>query len=204
MTIALVVGANGGIGSACVDELLCKKYIVHSSTSADLDLNYPERIFDLDLSNVDLLINCAGHTQGTYRGFLNNDWHNQVSQMTVNYISNIMLLKHYVSSRESGKYVWLNSTTLDNPRPFHSIYTSSKIASKFAIDLIKQEATHISILEAKVGLTKTNLRYRNFEGTKTHSEVDATYGSELVLSPKFVAERIVEAIEQDLDLAMIK
>lgn len=198
MTTALVIGASGGIGSACVDELSSKGYQVRQMTSADLDLNYPERIFDVDLTDVDVLVNCTGHTQGTYLGFLKNDWQNQVSQMTVNYISNLMLLKHYANSRSSGKYVWVSSASMDNPRTFHSVYISSKVGSKFAIDLVRNEAMHISILEAKVGLTKTNTRFRNFMGTKTLEEVESTYEGPCLL-PEVVSHRIVQAIEQNLE-----
>ena len=198
MTTALVIGASGGIGSACVDELSSKGYQVRQMTSADLDLNYPERIFDVDLTDVDVLVNCTGHTQGTYLGFLKNDWQNQVSQMTVNYISNLMLLKHYANSRSSGKYVWVSSASMDNPRTFHSVYISSKVGSKFAIDLVRNEAMHISILEAKVGLTKTNTRFRNFRGTKTLEEVESTYEGPCLL-PEVVSHRIVQAIEQNLE-----
>ena len=198
MTTALVIGASGGIGSACVDELSSKGYQVRQMTSADLDLNYPERIFDVDLTDVDVLVNCTGHTQGTYLGFLKNDWQNQVSQMTVNYISNLMLLKHYANSRSSGKYVWVSSASMDNHRTFHSVYISSKVGSKFAIDLVRNEAMHISILEAKVGLTKTNTRFRNFMGTKTLEEVESTYEGPCLL-PEVVSHRIVQAIEQNLE-----
>ena len=86
----LILGANGGIGSSffkLVSQL--PEYQVTGWTSQDLDLNFPERIFSCDLSAYDIVVNCTGHNQGTYRGFLNNTWQNQVSQITVNYISNL-------------------------------------------------------------------------------------------------------------------
>jgi NADP-dependent 3-hydroxy acid dehydrogenase YdfG len=88
---------------------------------------------------------------------------------------------------------------MDNPRIFHSIYTGTKVASKFSIDLIAQEIEHIKILEAKIGLVKTNLRYRNFCGTKTPQEVEDTYGDEPFLSADTVAQQVLTAIEQNLE-----
>ena len=85
---ALILGANGGIGSSCVRELNNQGYNTHGVTSRDLDLNFPESIFNFDLSSFDLLVNCTGHSQGTYLGFLNNSWQNQLGQITVHYISN--------------------------------------------------------------------------------------------------------------------
>jgi len=147
MPNVLIIGATGGVGSKCKEELAARGYNVATISSKDLDLNYPETIFNIDLSTVDILINCAGHTEGTYQGFLKNSWKNQLSQINVNYVSNLFLLKHFANTRPSGKYVWCSSSVLDEARPFHSVYASTKAGSKFAIDLIRQEATHIDILE---------------------------------------------------------
>jgi short-subunit dehydrogenase len=195
MRQALVIGASGGIGSRVVLELLQKNYKVTAWSSQDLDLNYPERIFTKDLSQYDVLVNCAGHSQGTYLGFVDNTWQNQVSQITVNYTSNLMLAKHYAQSRSSGQYVWISTILLDSARPFHSIYASTKAASKIALDLVRQDATHISIIEVKVGPTKTNFRYRNFLGSQSQQSVNSMYDQENSLSPQYVAAKIVQAIE---------
>ena len=83
---------------------------------------------------------------------------------------------------------------IDNPTPFQSVYGSTKLASKFAIDLIRQEATHIDILEVKIGLVKTNFRYNNFEGTQSHEQINIAYNQANALSPEYVAQQIRSAI----------
>ena len=128
-------------------------------------------------------------------GKQDNTWQNQVSQITVNYTSNLMLAKHYAQSRSSGQYVWISTILLDSARPFHSIYASTKAASKIALDLVRQDATHISIIEVKVGPTKTNFRYRNFLGSQSQQSVNSMYDQENSLSPQYVAAKIVQAIE---------
>ena len=200
----LLLGATGGIGSNLLNLMQhSDTYTVDGWSSKNLDLNCPEKIFDCNFSKFDLLINCAGHNQGSYLGFLKNSWQNQISQITVNYISNLMLLKHYANSRQVGKFVWISTSSMDNPRIYHSVYTGTKVASKFSIDLIAQEATHIDMLEAKVGFTKTNIRYRNFEGTKTQSEVNETYGNSYVLNALDVATQIYQAIDKNFKQVII-
>lgn len=200
MQRVLIIGATGGIGSNLFHQMAdSANYEVAGWSSQDLDLDYPERIFDCNFSDIDILINCAGHNQGNYQGFAKNSWQNQYSQIRVNYISNLFLLKQYAHQRSQGKYVWLSSVSMDNPRVFHSIYTGTKVASKFSIDLIAQEIEHIKVLEAKIGLVKTNLRYRNFSGTKTPQEVEDTYGDEPFLSADTVAQQVLTAIEQNLE-----
>jgi NADP-dependent 3-hydroxy acid dehydrogenase YdfG len=110
----------------------------------------------------------------------------------------LFLLKQYADQRSQGKYVWLNSASTKNPRIFHNIYIGSKVASKFSIDLISQEINHIKVLEASIGLTRSNIRYRNFSGTKTMEQVQDTYGDEHVLECDYVAEQIFSAIKKDL------
>lgn len=193
----LVVGASGGIGSRLSKLLTALGHTVTEWSSVDLDLNYPDRIFAKDLSGYNLLLNCSGHSQGTYLGFLANSWQNQLSQITVNYTSNLFLLKHYANSRKQGHYVWISTALLDGARPYHSIYASTKAASKCAIDLIRQEATHVDILEVKVGPTKTNFRYRNFLGTHSAEDVNNMYDQENSLSPDYVADEIMRAITQN-------
>ena len=194
----LVIGANGGIGSSFFESaFLLPDVQVTGWTSQDLDLNFPDRIFSCDLSKYDVVVNCTGHNQGTYLGFLNNSWQNQLSQITVNYISNLFLFKHYANNRTAGQYVWVNSILADSAKPHHCVYASSKAASKISLDLAAQEAAHIRLLEVKVGLVKTNLRFRNFEGTKTVDEVDATYGNSPVLSAATVALAMIDAIQEN-------
>ena len=198
MQHVLIIGASGGIGSKLYDAM-CQlpDYKVTGWSSKDLNLDHPDRIFSCDFSNFDLLINCAGHNQGTYRGFLENSWQNQLSQITVNYISNLFLFKHYANSRNTGQYVWLSSTVIDNAKPFQSVYAGTKFASKCSLDLAAQEAPHIKMLDVKIGLVKTNLRFRNFEGTKTHNEVDNTYSGTVPLPALDVANSILDAIKQN-------
>jgi short-subunit dehydrogenase len=204
LTTALVIGSRGGIGSSCCCQLLKCGYTVNELTSDNLDLNYPERIFDQDFSNVDVLVNCTGHSRGSYQGFLQNSWQNQLSQITVNYTANLFLLKHYANSRSNGKYVWISTILMDQARPFHSTYAGSKVGSKFAIDLIRQEATHIDILEVKVGPTTTNFRYNNFNGSRTHQQVNMELEQDNSLSPDYVAANIVNAITTNLKEIYIK
>lgn len=201
----LLIGANGGIGSAC-NKLLAMNsdYQVTEWTSKNLDLNFPENIFKCDFSPYDILINCAGHSQGTYRGFLNNSWQNQLSQIMVNYASTLFLLKHYANSRSSGKYVWCSSDTIQTPSVYQSVYASSKTAAKFAIDLIRDEAKHISMIEVQFGLTKTNLRFRNFEGTKSSQEVDESFNNTNVLHAEQVAKELLFGIENNLNKVTVK
>jgi short-subunit dehydrogenase len=202
----LVIGATGGIGSAVCNKLAKENYSVTAWSSKELDLNYPETIFEKDFSAYTTIINCAGHNQGTYQGFLHNSSQNQISQVNVNYISNLFLCKHFANSVSKGKYIWCNSTSTDNPRPFHSVYAGTKAASEFSLNLIAQEADHISIVNVKIGLVRSNFRYRNFCGTKTKEEVEKTYDDypQNIISLDAVANTILYAVQNQISEITIK
>ena len=200
----LVIGSTGGIGLELISEFKKKKYIVEGLNSKDLDLNFPEKIFQNDFSKFDIIVNASGHSKGTFKGFTLNDWKNQLSQINVNFISNIFILKHYIMQKQKGKYVWLNSILTEKARPYHSVYVSTKVASKTAIDLIKKEAPHIEVLEAQIGITKTNFRYTNFLGQHTKEEINKMYEKENACSAKEVAIKIIDAIEDGKEFIQIK
>ena len=201
----LVLGSNGGIGSSICSILKTyHDYSITEYTRIDLDVSIPDEIFQKDFSKFDLIINCTGHSKGTFQGFLKNNWKNQLDQIMTNYVGNLFVLKHYANNRTSGKYVWISTSLLDQSRPFHSVYAGTKIASKFSIDLIRQEALHIDILEIKVGPTKTKFRKTNFLGTKTTEEVDQMYYNENALNSVYVAEKIIKAIQENKNEVYIK
>jgi NADP-dependent 3-hydroxy acid dehydrogenase YdfG len=196
----LVIGSRGGIGSALISQIKdCD-----TLNSAQLDLDKPEKIDSQDFSNYDYIYNATGHSKGTYLGFQKNSFKNIISQINVNFVSNILLLKKYAEQRNDGTYVWISSDVSDHPRPFHSVYASSKVASRYAFDLIKKEITHIDVVEVKIGLTRTNFRYNNFLGTKTHEQVDKSYDDGRALEPKFIAEQIVQAVNNRQESVHIK
>ena len=196
----LVIGARGGIGSALVQRL----QTCDTLTSDDLDLNQPQKVSKIDLRNYETVINCAGHSKGTFLGFQKNTYENIISQINVNYTSNLMLLKRFSEQRDNGRYVWISSDVMDHPRPFHSVYASSKVASQYALDLIKKEMEHIKILEIKIGFAKTSFRYNNFLGTKTRKEVDESYDRDGALDPKFIADQIIIALNNKKEFEHIK
>lgn len=196
----LVIGARGGIGSALVKKLgNC-----HTLTSDDLDLNQPQQVSKIDLRNYETVINCAGHSKGTYLGFQKNKHENIISQINVNYTSNLLLLKRLAEQRDNGKYVWISSDVMDHARPFHSVYASSKVASQYAMKLIAEECKHIRIIEIKFGLARTNFRFNNFLGTKNAQEIEKSYENAQILEPDYIADQIIDCLNSSETFRHIK
>jgi len=190
-----VFGANGGIGHACCKVLA--KHNIHADqfTRNDLDFEDTSAVSNFDLSSYSHIINATGTSIGTYQGFLKNQPQNIVQQITVNLTSNLLLLKNFINHNSCGHYTWIGSDVSETPRPFHSVYGCTKLASTFATNLISQEAENVKITEVRLGLVATNFRHRNYNGTKTKLEVSEEYKKNNALDAMDVAEKIITGIQ---------
>ena len=161
-----VFGANGGIGSACCRELQKHNIDADQFTRADLDFEDSDAVSNFDLSSYSHIINCTGTTIGTYQGFIKNHFTNIVKQITVNLTNNLLLLK--------------NGCT--------------KLASTFATNLISQEAENMKITEVRLGVTATNMRHTNYNGSKTKLQVDKEYINANAMSADYCATKIINGV----------
>lgn len=202
----LVTGASSGVGLACATLLEQQGHAVTRWSSADCDFDYPDRIFTHDLSGYHMVINCAGHGQGHNHNFFTNTWQNQLSQVMVNYVSNIFLYKHYVNSVSAGRYVWIGSrlTACPQSKPWQAVYTTTKSASAITIDSANQDQSHVSTLEIMLGLTRSNFRYRSQLGFTDQQEIEQMWNSQGAISSEQAASRIIEAAFSDCKKILIE
>lgn len=194
MTKYAVFGANGGIGKSCSDELKKHNIAVDQFTRSDLDFENSDAVINFDLSNYSHIINCTGTAVGSYQGFLKNDPKNIVKQITVNLTNNLLLLKNFINTNPNGHYTWIGSIVSEKPRPFHSIYGCTKLASTFATNLISQEAENMLITEVRLGVTATNIRHTNYNGSKTKKQVDQEYIDDNAMSADYAATKIIDGV----------
>ena len=192
-----IFGANGGMGSACCRELQKHDIDVDPFTRADLDFEDSEAVSKFDLSGYSHVLNCTGTTIGTYQGFIKNQVTNIVKQITVNLTNNLLLLKNFINTNPHGHYIWIGSIVSETPRPFHSIYGCTKLASTFATNLIAQEADSMKITEVRLGVTATNIRHTNYNGLKTKQQVDQEYRDDGAMSAEYAATKIVDGIREN-------
>lgn len=190
----LITGASSGVGRACVDVLQDRHEIVAPPRS-QLDLINFAQIDQLDLSDVDVIINCAGANPGAYLGWQNNTWQNQAQQVAVNFTGALLLAKQYARQRSQGQFVFITSFNIEDPIALNIFYTASKSALKYSLNTLRRERPGMVFTEICPGKIRTNMLRQNYQGTKTDQEIDQLYQQSPNLDPRQVAEAIDLAIQ---------
>lgn len=194
----LITGGSSGVGQACVRRLRLA-YTVHAPSRSQLDLSDFSSIEKFDLSNFDIIINCAGSNVGAYLGWKNNSWQNQADQVAVNFTGCLLLAKQYVKQRSSGQFIFVTSYNIEDPIALNIFYTASKAALRFSMQALRKDEPNFLFSEICPGKIKTNMLKQNYQGSKTESEIEEIYKQSPSLSPDEVAMAIEAIINNRLN-----
>lgn len=186
----MITGASSGVGQACVT-LLRDRYEIFAPGRDQLDLENFEQIDQLDLSDADVVINCAGANPGAYLGWQSNTWRNQAQQVAVNFTGALLLAKQYARQRSQGQFVFVTSLNIEDPIALNIFYTASKAALRYSINTLRRERPGMVFTEICPGKIRTNMLRQNYQGTKTDEEIEELYQQ----SPSLSAQQVAEAID---------
>jgi NADP-dependent 3-hydroxy acid dehydrogenase YdfG len=198
----LVTGGSSGVGQAVVKQLQAAHTVV-APTRLELDLGNFDHIDQLDLSDYDIVINCAGSNPGSYQGWQNNSWQNQKTQVDVNFTGALLLAKQYTQHRTHGQFIYVTSNNIDDPIAYNIFYTASKAALRYSINTLRRECPDIIFTEICPGKIKSNMLAQNYQDTKSVDEIEKLYEKSPYLMPQDIATTIEMAIKYKLDQIII-
>jgi short-subunit dehydrogenase len=197
-----LTGGSSGIGKA-VYEMLCNQHEITAPSRSEFDLENFDQIDQLDLSDYDAVINCAGANVGAWQGWHRNSWQNQVTQVNVNFTGALLLAKQYTRQRSQGQFIYVTSASANDPIAYNIFMVASKAALRYSLDAVKKEFPNMVFSEVCPGKTRTNMLRQNYQNAKTDTEIDKMYDSDSVLTAKQVANVLASALELKLDQVTI-
>lgn len=198
-----LTGGNSGIGQATKELLIQQGHQVTAPTRAELDLTDFAKIDKLDLSTYDTIINCAGANGGAYQGWHDNSWQNQANHVAVNFTGPLLLAKQYTRQRNQGQFIYLTSTSADDPISYTIFMVGSKVAIRASLNAVRRDYPGMLFTEIVPGKTRTNMLQQNYQGTRTHQQIQEEYAKTPVLEASQVAEAIAMAITHQLECVRI-
>jgi NADP-dependent 3-hydroxy acid dehydrogenase YdfG len=192
-----VTGGSSGVGQACVE--LFDQHRITAPTRNELDLSDFEAIAQLDLSQYDIVINCAGANAGAFRGWQDNTWQNQQNQVDVNFTGALLLAKQYVQQRATGHFIYITSSNIDDPIVYNIFYTAAKAALHYSMNTVKKQYPNVLFTEIRPGKIRSNMLKQNYQGAKTPDEIEKLYAKGPALTPADIAEAIATAIKYKIE-----
>jgi NADP-dependent 3-hydroxy acid dehydrogenase YdfG len=192
-----ITGGSSGVGQACVK--LFDQHTITAPTRNELDLSDFEAIAQLDLSQYDIVINCAGANAGAFRGWQDNTWQNQQNQVDVNFTGALLLAKQYVQQRATGHFIYITSSNIDDPIVYNIFYTAAKAALHYSMNTVKKQYPSVLFTEIRPGKIRSNMLNQNYQGTKTPDEIEELYDKGPALAPADIAEAIATAIKYKIE-----
>jgi short-subunit dehydrogenase len=194
-----LTGGNGGIGQAVKQLLNSQGHVVTAPTRQEFDLGDFAAINQLDLSEYDVVVNCAGANGGAYLGWHDNSWQNQSNHVAVNFTAPLLLAKQYTRQRATGQFIYITSTSADDPISYTIFMVGSKIALRQSLNAVKRDYPGVLFTEIIPGKTRTNMLRQTYQGTRSEQDIAEEYARGPVLDPDQVAHTIALAIELKLD-----
>jgi len=194
-----LTGGSSGIGQAVKQLLSRQGHVVTAPTRQEFDVGDFASIDRLDLAEYDVVVNCAGANGGAYLGWHKNSWQNQQNHVAVNFTAPLLLAKQYTQQRTTGQFIYITSTSADDPISYTIFMVGAKIALRQSLNAVKQDYPAILFTEIIPGKTQTNMLRQNYQGTRSDQDIAEEYARGPVLDPDQVAHTIALAIELKLD-----
>jgi short-subunit dehydrogenase len=157
----LVTGASSGVGKGLVSLLGTTNNVI-GLTRQDLDLSKLDQVLKFDMTNVDMLINCAGSDKGGKIEFVQHDPSEVVDIININLIAPVLLSQKALKLNTNCKVVNITSTNNIRYYPNNLTYSLTKKALESFTNMLRIEYPLANILEIRLGLTRTNFNYNRY------------------------------------------
>ena len=191
-----IVGGGDGIGAAFCNLLASKNIEYYAPTRQEFDATDYSKISETDFSEYTHFFYCAGSNRGTWRGFENNSWQNQLEQLETNFFSITQFAKQWINTNGAGTFIAVgsNGVQLQN-NGYRLIYDVSKEAVASTINLLRANWPNTRWVDVHPGKTKTGILIKGYEGSRSEQEVEEEYAKRPYFLSTATAQMVWDAID---------
>jgi len=174
---AIVIGGTSGIGKK-ISEVLIKNNIETTVVGRET-FNINTITYEVDLSQYDYFIMCAGIDPNGLTPFIEKSWEDIELTLNTNLINQIKFTHRWLSQRQNqwSKAIFVGSVhNVDRIMNNHLIYGLTRHSQKIFVDALRREINNslIGLTLLRVGKTKTNFN-KNRLGERWTQEADDTF-----------------------------
>jgi len=180
-----ITGTTKGIGKALKEEFEKSGYTVIEINRNIYDFEKPISMCDINLENIEVLINNAGHELGLGKSYEEMMADDILSQVNVNLLVPMLLTHTYVKQNKSGTIINITSGIVDDLRENSTTYYTTKCGLSKFTKAARQD------LKDKFRFIEVRPRRINTDFHKT-SKASHTRNSNFLIEPIEVAKIILD------------
>jgi NADP-dependent 3-hydroxy acid dehydrogenase YdfG len=193
----LITGTTSGIGLA-LSQSLSLEHEVITINRPEYDLSNINSIGSIDLSNIDVLINNAGHSHGGGLGLRTHQVDQWSSIVDVTLKAPILLTQNFIKQNTSGKIIFITSKAVEKALGGDCVYSASKAGLSYFIQCMRDELkdSKFKLVEVRPGRVKTNFA----KNRKIHdlAQIDKFYENKQHILDTQMVEVIKHCIDNDI------
>lgn len=193
-----ITGTTSGLGKALYDALSPHHEVI-SINRPEFDLSKTEDVNRIDLTNVDILINNAGHALGGGRNFKNHKQDQWIAILETNLKAPMLLTQKFINQNTCGKIVFITSQVVESALGGDTAYSASKAGVSFFAQCLRKEISpEFSVLEIRSKRIRSNFP----NNRKIHSTdvLDTFYDTRCCMQ----ADQVAHLVRMVLDTNIVE
>jgi len=189
-----ITGTTSGIGKATKEMLEARGDTVVSINRPEWDLHDMEKLQEIDLSGIDVLISNAGHDKGRH-SFLESPYNAWMDVMKCNQLSPMLLTQIFVKQNPKGTVIYLTSHH-DAGSIHGGAYHAAKSGLRYWIEMMRSETKKFRFVDVSIGRVRTKIR-QNWGVPLTHEEENYLGSKGDVIEPEDMARQVLHVVDNE-------
>lgn len=192
-----ITGTTSGIGLALSKSLSISNEVI-GINKPEYDLSDINGLGSIDLSNVDVLINNAGHSHGGGVGLINHNSNDWIDIIAINLTAPVFLTQRFVQQNQSGKVIYITSKSIEKNIGGDSVYSASKSGLSTFIKCMRDEYANSNFKFVEIRPSRVKTEFAKNRRIHSQETIKNFYNERPHLDVCQVVTAIEHALQSDI------